>query len=79
MTGYCLVRSKSHPTFYPIRVPKCGRDFAAWLGLVPKQHSTGGRSPLLGISKRGNTYIRTLPRVEMHAAVLTLQPGSADG
>lgn len=39
---------------------KCGRDFAAWLGLVPKQHSTGGRSTLLGISKRGNTYIRTL-------------------
>lgn len=39
---------------------KSGRDFAAWLGLVPRQHSTGGRSTLLGISKRGNTYIRTL-------------------
>jgi transposase len=37
-----------------------GRDFAAWLGLVPRQHSTGGRSTLLGISKRGNAYIRTL-------------------
>ena len=39
---------------------RSGRDFAAWLGLVPKQHSTGGRSTLLGISKRGNTYLRTL-------------------
>ena len=33
---------------------------AAWLGLVPKQHSTGGKSNLLSISKRGDTYLRTL-------------------
>jgi len=37
-----------------------GREFAAWLGLTPKQHSTGGRSKLLGISKRGNPYLRRL-------------------
>jgi transposase len=37
-----------------------GRDFAAWLGLVPRQHSTGGKSKLLGISKRGNPYLRRL-------------------
>lgn len=37
-----------------------GRQLAAWLGLVPKQHSTGGKSNLLGISKRGDTYLRTL-------------------
>ena len=37
-----------------------GRDFAAWLGLVPYQYSTGGRQKLLGISKRGNRYLRTL-------------------
>ena len=37
-----------------------GRQLAAWLGLVPKQHSTGGRANLLGISKRGDTYLRTL-------------------
>lgn len=37
-----------------------GREFAAWLGLVPKQHSTGGKSRLLGISKRGNPYLRKL-------------------
>ena len=37
-----------------------GRDMAAWLGLVPRQHSTGGKQRLLGISKRGNKYLRTL-------------------
>jgi transposase len=39
---------------------KKGRGFAAWLGLVPGQHSTGGKQKLLGISKRGNTYLRRL-------------------
>ena len=37
-----------------------GRDFAAWLGLVPRQYSTGGRSILGRISKRGSKYLRTL-------------------
>ena len=37
-----------------------GRDAAAWCGLVPGQHSSGGKSKLLGISKRGDTYMRTL-------------------
>ena len=37
-----------------------GRDFAAWLGLVPKQISTGNRTILGGLSKRGNRYLRTL-------------------
>jgi transposase len=37
-----------------------GRDFGAWLGLVPRQYSTGGRSILGGISKRGSKYLRTL-------------------
>ena len=36
-----------------------GRDLAAWLGLTPRQHSTGGKTKLLGISKRGNKYLRT--------------------
>ncbi|WP_371256473.1 IS110 family transposase [Nitrobacter sp. Nb-311A] len=36
------------------------RDLAAWLGLVPRQNSTGGRTTLLGISKRGNPYLRRL-------------------
>ena len=36
------------------------RDLAAWLGLVPRQATTGGKPRLLGITKRGNTYLRTL-------------------
>jgi len=39
---------------------KRGRDLAAWLGLTPRQHSSGGKDCLLGISKRGDTYLRTL-------------------
>jgi transposase len=39
---------------------KNGRQFAAWLGLVPKQRSSGGRTQLFGISKRGDRYLRTL-------------------
>ena len=39
---------------------KNGRQFAAWLGLVPKQRSSGGRHRLFGISKRGDRYLRTL-------------------
>src|ERR1700744_5746644 len=42
-----------------------GRDFAAWLGLVPRQYSTGGKARLLGISKRGNIYLR---KVLIHGA-----------
>jgi transposase len=37
-----------------------GRQFSAWLGLVPTQNSSGGKSRLLGISKRGDPYLRTL-------------------
>ena len=37
-----------------------GRDFGAWLGLVPRQYSTGGRTSLGRITKRGNKYLRTL-------------------
>lgn len=39
---------------------KSGREFAAWLGLVPRQTGTGGKVRLLGISKRGDMYLRTL-------------------
>jgi transposase len=39
---------------------RCGRDFAASIGLVPRQYSTGGKSNLLGISKRGDKNIRRL-------------------
>lgn len=39
---------------------KSGRQLAAWLGLIPRQHSSGGKHVLLGISKRGDSYLRTL-------------------
>ncbi len=39
---------------------KSGRELSAWLGLVPRQHSSGNRNVLLGISKRGDCYLRTL-------------------
>jgi len=42
-----------------------GRDFAAWVGLVPRQYSTGGKPKLFGISKRGNVYLR---RMLIHGA-----------
>jgi transposase len=37
-----------------------GRDLAAWVGMVPREHSTGGKQKLLGISKHGNSYLRRL-------------------
>lgn len=37
-----------------------GRQMAAWIGLVPRQHSTGGKTRLLGITKRGDSYLRSL-------------------
>ena len=39
---------------------KSGRQFAAWLGLTPRQVGTGGKTQQLGISKRGDNYLRTL-------------------
>jgi transposase len=49
-----------------------GRDFAAWLGLVPRQHSTGGRTVLGRISKRGSRYLRML--LIQAAKVLLMRP-----
>jgi len=43
-----------------IKAFKNGRELAAWLGLVPRQHSTGGKPTLMGISKRGDSYLRAL-------------------
>ncbi|MBU2762685.1 IS110 family RNA-guided transposase [Acidithiobacillus caldus] len=42
------------------RIFKNGRQFSAWIGLVPKQKSSGGKSRLLGITERGDIYLRTL-------------------
>ena len=53
-----------------------GRDFGAWLGLVPKQESTGDRTILGKISKRGNKYLRTL-FVQAAHVVLARRPSAA--
>ena len=57
---------------------KTGREFAAWLGLVPWQHSTGGKPLLLGISKRGDRYLRKLLIHGARAVVRTVE-GKQDG
>jgi transposase len=49
---------------------KNGRQFSAWVGLVPREHSTGGKPRLLGISKRGDSYLRKLL---VHGARATLR------
>ena len=50
-----------------------GRQLSAWLGLVPRQHSSGGKPALLGISKRGNVYLRTLLIHGARSAILAAQ------
>jgi transposase len=57
---------------------KNGRQFAAWLGLVPKQRSSGGRARLFGISKRGDRYLQHLadPRRSLCAWAGSRQAGS---
>ena len=53
---------------------KNGRQLAAWLGLVPRQHSSGGKVRLQGISKRGDVYLRTLMIHGARAAERTAKP-----
>jgi len=55
-----LTATAAVATMGDARAFKSGREFAAWLGFVPRQTGTGGRIRLLGISKRGDIYLRTL-------------------
>lgn len=55
-----LTASAAVATIGDAKVFKSGREFAAWIGLVPKQTGSGGKVKLQGISKRGDTYLRTL-------------------
>jgi len=52
-----------------------GREFAAWIGLVPRQHSTGGKAKLGKISKMGNRDLRRLLVVGAHAALYRIKSG----
>jgi transposase len=75
ITASALVASAGDPSNF-----KSARQFAAWIGLVPHQHSSGGKTRLLGISKRGNVYLRTLLIHGGRAMVksATTRPGQAD-
>ena len=55
LTATALVAAMGDPSAF-----RSGREFAAWLGLVPRHDGTGGRVRMLGISKRGDRYLRTL-------------------
>ncbi len=55
LSATAAVATMGDPTAF-----RSGREFAAWLGLVPRHTGTGGRVRMLGISKRGDTYLRTL-------------------
>jgi transposase len=55
ITAVAIVSTMGNPSDF-----KNGRHFAAFLGLVPRQDSSGGRNRLLGITKRGDTYVRQL-------------------
>jgi len=53
---------------------KNGAQFGAWIGLTPRQHSSGGKNNLGGITKRGDTYLRTLLIQVAKSAVMTAHP-----
>jgi transposase len=55
-----------------------GREFAAWLGLSPRQNSTGGKARLGGISKRGDSYLRRLLVNGAHAVMLRSKAAKVD-
>jgi transposase len=57
---------------------RCSLKFAAWFGLVPRQDSTGGKTRLGGISKRGNRYLRRLLINGARANLLRSKATSAD-
>jgi transposase len=57
---------------------RSGREFAAWLGLVPRQNSTGGKARLGGISKRGDSYLRRLIVNSAHTVLLCAKVAKVD-
>jgi transposase len=61
----CVIATAMVATVGDAKLFNSGRSFAAWLGLTPRQHATGGRERRLGISKRGDGYLR---RQLMHGA-----------
>ena len=59
----CEAVTRANMRFVPTKTPEqqsCPRNFSAWIGLVPKQHSSGGKERLGSISKQGDRYLRSL-------------------
>jgi transposase len=81
MPGVGPITALAIETFAPpMDVFKCGRNFAAWLGLVPRQHSTGGKQVLGKVSKMGQRDIRRLLIIGAMAVVRSaLRKGSPEG
>ena len=59
-TPFLTLDRRSRPRLSPPSPIRCGRDFAAWIGLVPKQNSSGARERLGNITKAGDRYLRSL-------------------
>jgi len=66
------------PTVADPNTFRSGREFAAWLGLVPRQNSTGGKARLGGISKRGDSYLRRLLVNSAHTVLLCSKAAKTD-
>ncbi len=66
-----VTASAAIATVVDFRQFRCGAQFGAWLGLVPSQHSSGGKSRLGGITKRGDVYLRTMLIQGAKSAVMT--------
>ncbi len=81
MPGVGPITALAIETFAPsMDVFNCGRDFGAWLGLVPRQHSTGGKQVLGKVSKMGQRDIRRLLIIGAMAVVRSaLRKGSPEG
>jgi transposase len=74
ITAMAIANTVPDPTMF-----RSGREFAAWLGLTPKSHSSGGKDRLGRISKRGDRYIRHLLYVGAGNAVRFAKPRAATG
>ena len=73
-----IIASSIAATVADPSVFRSGREFAAWLGLVPRQNSTGGKARLGGISKRGDGYLRHLRVTGAHAVLLRYKQARLD-
>jgi len=70
-----IIASSLSASIPDVSLFKCGREFAAYLALVPRQHSTGGKPRLGRITKMGNRRLRKLLVIGAHAALYAIKSG----